>query len=110
MKKKLILLVILIILISSSTIAWGAENKNLRADFTVKDVKGTNFKEITIIPYNRNNKDNKETYEIYLPSGYFVKAESASYVADINGTYPFTIYDGKYKNTFIFKVDDININ
>jgi hypothetical protein len=111
MKKTKILVILLIMVICSFNIVYGAENKNLRASFTVKDVSGTNFKEITITPYDRRagvESDEDDTYEIYLPSGYYVTDKSASYVADRNGTYPFTVYDGKYKNTFTLKIDDIN--
>lgn len=111
MKKTTILVILLIIIICSCNVVWGAENKNLKANFTIKDIPGTNFKEITITPYDRRYVDRNSTtkkYNIYLPSGYFINGESASYIADKNGTYPFTVYDGSYKNTFTFKVDDIN--
>lgn len=111
MKKTKILFILFIIIISSFNVVYGAENKNLRADFTVKDVPGTNFKEITITPYDRRTEiksDETKTYDIYLPSGYYLTDKSASYVADKNGTYPFTVYDGNYINTFTFKIDNIN--
>lgn len=111
MKKTKILFILLIIIISSFNIVYGAENKNLRADFTVKDVPGTNFKEIIITPYDRrtgNKSDGTKTYDIYLPSGYYVTDKSASYVADKNGTYPFTVYDGSYINTFTYKISNID--
>ena len=87
-----------------------AANRNLRGKFTEKDVPGTNFKEITLTPYYAGTDeydDIEDTYYIYLPTGYFVEGKSASYVADRNGNYPFTVYDGSTKKTFVYEVDSI---
>ena len=104
--KKFIIVFITVLIISSMNICYAA---SFKGKFTEKDVSGTNFKEITITPYNtKDDEDDEERdYYIYLPTGYFVEGDSASYVADRNGSYPFTVYDGTNKKTFVYKVDDI---
>ena len=104
--KKTIIFIILVIALSSLNICYGSSNKNLKGKFTESDIPGTNLKQITFTPYYKNN-DEKNTYYIYLPSGYFVEGSSASYTADKNGRYPFTVYDGSYKKTFVYNVDNI---
>mgnify|MGYP000846724658 FL=1 len=104
--KKTIIFIILAIALSSLNVCYGSTNKNLKGKFTESDIPGTNFKQITFTPYYKNN-DEEDTYYIYLPSGYFVEGSSASYTADKNGSYPFTVYDGSYKKTFVYKVDNI---
>lgn len=99
----------------TSTIAVNVSgiNKSLGVTFTVKDVPGTNFKEITATPKRYDNDENVDDktdylYYIYLPSGYVIEGKSASFVADRNGVYPFTIYDrGNNKRTFYYTVKDI---
>ena len=106
--KKITILFITLIILSSMNICYGA-SRNLRGRFTEKDISGTNFKEITLTPYYTNMDEDaaEDTYYIYLPTGYFVEGKSASYVADKNGSYPFTVYDGNTKKTFVYKVDSI---
>jgi len=94
---------------------YAATNKDIKAKFTLKDVAGTNFKEVTITPFYNNTDDDGEDeklYKIYLPSGYFIEGTSASYVVDRDGEYPFTVYDGSYKKTFVYKanLDDTEEN
>lgn len=111
MKKTVTFSILFIIILSTFNLSFGATSKNLRAKFEVKDIAGTEFKNITIIPYDnsRNDEDNEDyTYKIYLPSGYMVEGTSATYSADRNGKYPFTVYDGSYKKTFVYNVDDID--
>lgn len=110
MKRIATLTITLILLLNLFNPCYGAVNKNLRAKFSVSDVTGTNFKEITINPYyiNEDEEDKEKSYYIYLPSGYFVEGGSASYVADKDGIYLFTVYDGSYKKTFTYKIDNIN--
>lgn len=105
MKKKITILFLTILIISSMNKTYAA---SLRGKFSESSVAGTNFREITFTPYY-SNKDNieEDTYYIYLPSGYFVEGNSATYVADKNGRYPFTVYDGSNKKTFTYKVDNI---
>ncbi len=107
--KKITIIFIALLIISSMNICYAA-NRNLRGKFTEKDVPGTNFKEITLTPYYAGadeGDEEEDTYYIYLPTGYFVEGKSASYVADRNGSYPFTVYDGSTKKTFVYKVDNI---
>jgi len=110
MKRILFFTSLLIILLSTFTTGYGAV-KELKVKFTEKEVSGTGFKEITIAPYytNRSEDENNEkyTFYIYLPSGFMVEAETASYVADRNGEYPFTIYDNGTKKTFTYKVKNV---
>jgi hypothetical protein len=108
--KRISILFITLIIISSINICYAA-SRDLRGKFTEKDVPGTNFKEITFTPYYRNaDEDTEENdYYIYLPSGYRIEGKSASYTADRNGSYPFTVYSGNTKKTFIHKVDDIEV-
>ena len=101
--KKITVLFITLIILSSMNICYAA-NRNLRGRFTEKDVSGTNFKEIILTPYYANideDTEDEDTYYIYLPTGYFVEGKSASYVADRNGSYPFTVYDGNNKKTAV---------
>lgn len=109
--KKITIICVALIILSSMNICYGA-NRNLRGKFTEKDVAGTNFKEITLIPYyagTDEDDDTEDTYYIYLPTGYFVEGKSASYVVDRNGSYPFTVYDGTSKKTFVYKTDNIEV-
>ena len=106
MKKTVIFAIAVMLLASSLNIALGAPNKKLRGKFSESDISGTNFKQITFTPYY-SNEDTKDTYYIYLPSGYFIEGSSASYTADRNGSYPFTVYDGSNKETFVYKVKSI---
>lgn len=113
MKKITIISITLIIILNTFNISYGAVSRNLKAKFTEKDVPGTDFKEITITPYYSNidedDDEEEKTYKIYLPSGFMVDGASATYVADRDGEYPFTIYDGStYKKTFVYDVDDID--
>lgn len=105
--RKITVLFITLIIISSLNICYGATNKNLKGKFTESDIPGTNLKKITITPYYTNDDNEEKSYYIYLPSGYFVEGNSATYVADRNGQYPFTVYDGVNKKTFVYKVDSI---
>ncbi|MGB4438183.1 MAG: S-layer homology domain-containing protein, partial [Sedimentibacter sp.] len=111
--KKLTLLIIIFLLISSIfSTSYGAESNYLRAKFTTSEVAGTNFKEITITPSRYQNgstieDDEDDTYYIFLPSGYFVNGKSASFVADKDGEYPFTVYYANYKKTFIYTTEGI---
>lgn len=104
MKKILTFIIILMIVFSSLNLSYGS--KNLKGKFTENSIPGTKFKQITLTPYY-SNTDDENSFYIYLPSGYFVEGSSASYVADKNGRYPFTVYDGSYKKTFIYNVDNI---
>ncbi len=111
MKKIIIFTVALIIILNNFNISYGADSKYLRADFTESIVNGTRFKQITITPYRYDNEriedDEDTTYYIYLPSGYLVEGKTATYVADRDGDYPFTVYYGNYKKTFIYEAEDI---
>lgn len=109
MKKFTVLTLALLMLLSFFNVIYGAESKKIKARFTQSDVAGTNFKEIKITPYGHDEDDEDEEYSyyIYLPSGYLVQGTSAAYVADRNGQYPFTVYDGSSYRTFIYKVDDV---
>lgn len=106
MKNFLISILVLLMILSSFNIIYGAESNKVKARFTQSDVSGTNFKEIKITPYGHDEEDEDYSYYIYLPSGYFVQDTSATYVADKNGTYPFTVYDGNNWRTFTYKVTD----
>lgn len=86
---------------------------SLGITFSIKDVSGTDFKEITVTPCKYDKHGDPEeasadySYYIYLPSGYFVEGNTASYVADKNGVYPFTVFYKSYRRTFFYTVDDI---
>lgn len=112
MKKIAIITGILILALSIISTCYGAVSNNIKAKFKESDVSDTKFKEITITPYGSKyydeDDDEEYTYYIYLPTGYFVEAASTSFIADRNGKYPFTVYDGKYKKTFTYIVDDID--
>ena len=97
---------------SSITVNVSSINKDIGMEFAVKDISGTNFKEITATPKNLEDEDaDKKTdylYYIYLPSGYMVEAKSATFVADRNGVYPFTVYDrSNNRRTFYYTIKDI---
>jgi len=100
---------------ASITVKVSEKNKVLDVDFTVKSV-GKGFIEITATPHRYDEDDEliedevDDEYYIYLPSGYYIEGKSASYVADKNGVYPFTIYFGNIKRTFYYKVKDIEIS
>ncbi len=106
MKRITIITITLIILLSIFSITYGAVSRDIKVKFSVTDISGTNFKEIKITPYNSD--DVEKEYRIYLPTGYFVDGISASFVADRNGKYPFTVYDGTYKKTFTYTVKNID--
>lgn len=110
MKKVTIISITFIIIFSIFNICNAAVSKNIKAKFTVTDIAGTNFKDIKISPYNSDDDEDDEerTYKIYLPTGYYVEGTSASFVADRNGSYPFTVYDGSYKKTFTYNVKNID--
>lgn len=116
MKKITLISITLMLLLSTFNISYGAVIKNLKAKFAETIVAGTDFKEITITPYDSSIEEDddvddsteKKTYKIYLPSGYMVEGTSASYVADRNGKYPFTVYDGSSKKTFTYTVKNID--
>lgn len=112
MKKITIFTIAIIIILSTFNIVSGAESKYLRAKFTETGVSGTSFKQITITPSRYDGKiiedDEDTTYYIYLPSGYFVEGKTASYVADRDGEYPFTVYYGTQRKTFVYKAEGIN--
>jgi hypothetical protein len=99
---------------SSITVKVSAINKTLGVDFSTDTVSGTDFKEITITPHRYDDDgdliedETDDEYYIYLPSGYFIEGKSASYIADRNGVYPFTIYFGSNKRTFYYTVNDID--
>ncbi|MBP1925726.1 hypothetical protein J2Z76_001587 [Sedimentibacter acidaminivorans] len=100
---------------SSITVRVSSVNKSISADFSTKDVSSRNFKEITITPHRYDDgelieDDADDEYYIYLPSGYLVNGKSASYVADRNGVYPFTIYYGNTRRTLYYTVKDIDSN
>ena len=108
MKRTILFIIIAMLLVSSLNIVYGLPGKKLRGKFLESDVPGTNFKQITFTPYYSNvDEDEESTYYIYLPSGYFIEGSSASYVADRNGSYPFTVYDGSKKETFVYNVKNI---
>jgi len=112
MKKLTILTIILLLISSMFSTSYGAESTYLRARFTTSEVAGTNFKEITITPSRYLNgstirDDADDTYNIFLPSGYYVNGKSASFVADKDGKYPFTVYYANSKKTFIYTVKGI---
>jgi len=97
---------------ASITVKVSEKNKVLDVDFTVKSA-GIGFREITATPHRYDDDDEliedevDDEYCIYLPSGYFIEGKSASYVADRNGVYPFTIYFGNIKRTFYYTIKDI---
>lgn len=99
---------------ASITVKVSEKNKVLDVDFTVKST-GTGFREITATPHRYDDDDEliedevDDEYYIYLPSGYYIEGKSASYIADRNGVYPFTIYFGNIKRTFYYTVKDIDI-
>jgi len=112
MKKLTILTIILLLILSVFSTSYGAESTYLRARFTTSDVAGTNFKEITITPSRYLNgstikDDEDDTYYIFLPSGYYVNGKSASFVADKDGKYPFTVYYANSKKTFLYTIKGI---
>lgn len=82
------------------------ENNNLKAKFSENDIVKDKIVNITI---NVSSKDSDENnFRIFLPTGYMVQGTEASYAADVNGTYPFTVYDssGK-KKTFFYEINSI---
>lgn len=78
-------------------------NNNLKATFKETDTIKEKIKTITI---NVTSKDTDvESFYIYLPSGYMVEGTTASFPADMNGVYPFTVYDNtNSKKTFYYEV------
>jgi hypothetical protein len=81
-------------------------NTDLKASFTEVDTVKDKIKTITI---NVSSKDTSFTsFYIYLPSGYMVEGTTASFPADRNGVYPFTVYDGSgQKRTFYHEIKGI---
>lgn len=112
MKRITVFIITFLFLLNTFNISYAAESKYLRAEFTTSTIAGTNFKQITIAPYRYDGKkieDDEDTfYYIYLPSGYLVEGKTATYVADRDGDYPFTVYYGSYKKTFVYKADGID--
>ncbi|MGD9568606.1 MAG: S-layer homology domain-containing protein [Sedimentibacter sp.] len=112
MKRIAILTITLIFILNNFNIIYGAESKYLRAEFTEENVSGTNFKQITIAPYRYDGEKIEDeddiSYYIYLPSGYLVEGKEATYVADRDGEYPFTVYYGSHKKTFTYKTKGID--
>lgn len=112
MKKITIFTIAVMMILSTFNIVCGAESNYLRAKFTETDVSGTNFKKVTIAPFRYNGgvieDDEDTTYYIYLPSGYLVEGKTADYVVDRDGEYPFTVYYGTQKKTFVYKAKEIN--
>ncbi len=90
----------------SSIYATVYVNNNLKAGFTETTVVKDKIKNITI---NVLSKEADVTsFYIYLPSGYLVEGASATFAADKNGTYPFTVYDNTgTKKTFYYEVKGI---
>lgn len=81
-------------------------NTSLKASFTEAETVKDKIKTITI---NVSSKDSTFTsFYIYLPSGYMVEGTTASFPADKNGIYPFTVYDGSgQKRTFYYEIKGI---
>ncbi|HBB28288.1 MAG TPA: hypothetical protein DC000_03390, partial [Clostridiales bacterium] len=90
----------------SSIYATVYVNNNLKAGFTETIAVKDKIKNITI---NVSSKDTDvKSFYIYLPSGYLVEGATATYAADKNGTYPFTVYDNTgTKKTFYYEVKGI---
>ena len=90
----------------SSIYATVYVNNNLKASFTETSVANNKIKNITI---NVSSKaTNKTSFYIYLPTGYLVEGSTATFAADKNGTYPFTVYDNTgTKKTFYYEVKGI---
>lgn len=90
----------------SSIYATVYVNNNLKAGFTEAVAVKDKIKNITI---NVSSKDTDvKNFYIYLPSGFLVEGVSATYPADKNGTYPFTVYDNTgTKKTFFYEVKGI---
>ncbi len=90
----------------SSIYATVYVNNDLKAGFTETEPVKEKIKNITI---NVSSKDTNVTnFYIYLPSGYMVEGATASFAADRNGVYPFTVYDNSgTKKTFYYEVKGI---
>ena len=90
----------------SSIYATVYVNNNLKAGFTEATAVKDKIKNITI---NVSSKEADVTsFYIYLPSGYLVEGATATFAADKNGTYPFTVYDNTgTKKTFYYEVKGI---
>jgi len=90
----------------SSIYATVYVNNNIKAAFTETIAVKDKIKNISI---NVSSKDTDvKSFYIYLPSGYLVEGASATYAADKNGTYPFTVYDNTgTKKTFYYEVKGI---
>lgn len=82
-------------------------NNNLKASFTESEAIKDKIKNITI---NVASKDTSQTgFYIFLPTGYMVEGLTATFAADQNGTYPFTVYDDTgTKKTFYYEVNGID--
>lgn len=106
MKKTTIISITLIFIFSIFNMSYGAIQRDMKAKFTVSDISGAKFKQITITPYYDYDEERENEYRIYLPSGYYVEGKSASFVADRSGKYPFTVYYGNNKKTFTYTVKD----
>lgn len=107
MKRTTIITITLIIIFNVFNMGYGAIQRDMKAKFTVSDISGTKYKEITITPYYDYDEERENEYRIYLPSGYFVDGKSASFAADRNGKYSFTVYYGTSKKTFTYTVKNV---
>ncbi len=92
--------------IKSSIYVSVYSNTNIIANFTEAETVKDKIKTITI---NVSSKDQSfSNFYIYLPSGYMVEGTTASFPADRNGVYPFTVYDGSgQKRTFYHEIKGI---
>ncbi|QSX07176.1 S-layer homology domain-containing protein [Sedimentibacter sp. zth1] len=81
-------------------------NNNLQASFVETDIVKDKIKNITI---NVSSKDgNTDNFYIYLPTGYRISGTTATFAADRNGSYPFTVYDNTgTKKTFYYEITNI---
>lgn len=80
------------------------KNDDIKATFTEKSVVTGKVTNITI---NVSSDDKLTTkFYIFLPTGYMVEGNTATFAADQNGKYPFTVYDNNTgtKKTFYYEV------
>ena len=92
--------------IKSSIYVSVYSNTNITASFTEAETVKDKIKTISI---NVSSKDQSfSNFYIYLPSGYMIEGATASFPADKNGVYPFTVYDGSgQKRTFYHEIKGI---
>lgn len=85
------------------------KDKCLLAKFSEKEIVKNKIKEVSIDAFR---KDGKDAYcYIYLPNGYLVEGNKATYTVDRNGSYPFTVYYGNgIKKTFIYEEKKLTHN